>query len=127
MMSIRHVPPMASGSFLIASGLPAAIMKVAIQGGTPGTGTGGICLRLVSPDGKSVVFAKQEGQGSGATVRFVVQTLDGKPLQEVAVPPSEPLRWTPDGRAITYIQFDPNAECACICSCSRFREDRQSS
>ena len=90
---------------------PPRIMKVAIQGGIPvELARGGVSLPAVSPDGKSVVFAKQEGQGSGATVRFVVQTLDGKTLQEVAGSAfADTLRWTPDGRAITYIQFDPNA------------------
>ena len=59
----------------------------------------------VSPDGESMLYIRQEEQGTNAKLKFVVQKLEpGSPLQEMDAPPlSSLVAWTPDGRAISYV------------------------
>jgi Tol biopolymer transport system component len=62
----------------------------------------------VSPDGQSVLFDRRTGQGAALSLRLVVETLDGKPLQEISVPQqADVFGWAPGGRAVSYLLFDP--------------------
>ena len=89
-------------------GMP-QVMKVSSDGGAPTElARGNIHQASVSPDGKSILFDKRVGQGSALSLRLVAATLDGKPLQEISIPQqSDIFGWAPDGRAVTYLLFDP--------------------
>ena len=54
-----------------------------------------------------IAYGRFDGQGASAKSKFVVQRLEGgAPIQEIEVPPTYAwygLKWTPDGRALTYI------------------------
>jgi Tol biopolymer transport system component len=90
---------------------PTRIVKVPIDGGAATElARGAVTFASVSPDGTSIVFDKQVGQGAAATLEVVIETLDGKPQQEIKVPQqAELFAWTPDGRAISYVLYDPGA------------------
>ncbi|PYS51113.1 MAG: hypothetical protein DMF68_05365 [Acidobacteria bacterium] len=58
----------------------------------------------VSPDGKSVAYFYKETDN--APFRIAIAALEGgEPFKTFALPPTfdAPLRWTPDGRAVAYI------------------------
>jgi eukaryotic-like serine/threonine-protein kinase len=63
---------------------------------------------VISPDGSLVTYGKMDGQGAAAKSKIVVQRTDGGViLQEIEMPSTsnwQRLGWTPDGRALTYVQ-----------------------
>jgi eukaryotic-like serine/threonine-protein kinase len=87
----------------------ARVLKVSSDGGVPTElARGNIHQVSVSPDGQSVLFDKRTGQGAALSLRLVVETLDGKPLQEISVPQqADVFGWAPGGRAVSYLLFDP--------------------
>jgi Tol biopolymer transport system component len=66
----------------------------------------------ISPDGKFVAYRKDDVTNGG--FRFIVKSLDGgAPLREIEGPSSFSeyrwLSWSPDGRALTFVQPGTNA------------------
>ena len=100
-------------SFLSTDSMP-RILKVSTDGGTPVELFRGTIASppAVSPDGSRVAYGKIDGQGAGAKSKIVVQLLQsgaiaGAQAQEIEMPATsnwQRLGWTPDGRALTYVQ-----------------------
>ncbi len=86
------------------------LLKVSSAGGSATELARGIIgSASVSPDGKSIAFSRQEGQGSDASQHFLIETLDGKPEREIGIPAQADIfDWTPDGRGISYLLYDPS-------------------
>jgi Tol biopolymer transport system component len=83
------------------------IFKLSADGGEPvELARGDVDGPSVSPDGSTVAYVRAEGQGPNAKTMFVVQKLEGGvPVQELdAGPHANAVGWTPDGRALTYLQ-----------------------
>lgn len=83
----------------------AALWKVSIEGGEPIQLTDKATVRpVVSPDGKWIACEHQaEGDGK---IKMAVLPFDGgelKVIEGMAVPEYGMYRWSPDGRALTYI------------------------
>jgi serine/threonine protein kinase len=83
------------------------LFKVPVEGGAAvELAHGHVFSAAVSPDGASVAYIKNEGQGANAKSRFVVQRLEGgAPIKEIDLPPTYNawlLGWTPNGQALTY-------------------------
>jgi len=80
------------------------VWKIPAEGGEPVQLTDKFSISpTVSPDGKLVAYIYQD---ENAPERIAVALLDGgEPLKTFDVPitSSNPLRWTPDGRAVAYI------------------------
>jgi Tol biopolymer transport system component len=96
-----------------------AIYRMAVDGGSPKeVARGNVSSPAISPDGKSLAYVKVEGQGAKLKVSLVVSSLDGGPaLKEIVMPPdlqnmngSQALRWTPDGRGVTWLSTIKNAQ-----------------
>ena len=84
------------------------IFKVSIDGGAPvELARGTVSPPVVSPDGARVAYARLEGQGTSARLKFVVQKLEGgTPVQEIEAPAnSTTIGWTPDGHGLTYLRI----------------------
>lgn len=69
---------------------------------------GNVGPAAVSSDGTLVAYIRARGQGTNAETKFIVQKLEGgNTLQEIDAPAnSDFLRWTPDGRALTYLHTE---------------------
>ena len=84
------------------------IFKISIDGGTPVELARGTRFDPpVSPDGRLIAYGRTDGQGASAKSKIVVQRLeDGAILNEIEVNPVNfhNLGWTPDSRALTYVQ-----------------------
>jgi Tol biopolymer transport system component len=83
------------------------LWKVAISGGEPTQLTEVLASDPdISPDGKFVAFFSNDAQ-TGKGIITVVPFAGGAPVKTFPVPPTanweSGLRWTPDGRALTYI------------------------
>jgi eukaryotic-like serine/threonine-protein kinase len=82
------------------------IFKLPIDGGNPTElAHGNLSTPVVSPDGTSIVYLRTEGQGADAKNNFIVEKLDGgPPIYTIpAAANTANLAWTPDGRAIAYV------------------------
>jgi serine/threonine protein kinase/Tol biopolymer transport system component len=82
------------------------IFKVSSDGGTPvDLARGSVNWPAISPDGTLVAYVRVDGQGASAKSKFVVQKLEGgNPVQEIEAPADNVfLRWTPDGKGLTYV------------------------
>ena len=82
------------------------IMKVSIDGGVPvELAHGEVFFPMVSPDGRSVAYYKSEGEGERKKRKFVIQNIEGvAPIKEIDAPPrAGHLDWTPDGKALAYL------------------------
>jgi Tol biopolymer transport system component len=89
---------------------PYMLWRVPIDGGTPERVTDGISIRpTVSPDGKLIAFWHNDQQGSSRWRLRVVQFEGGATVNTFDVAPTvqvqwdTPLRWSSDGRYLTYI------------------------
>jgi eukaryotic-like serine/threonine-protein kinase len=88
------------------------LYKISIDGGTPVELAQGLDGGdpVVSPDGALVAYVRTDGQGVNAKTKFIVQKLEGgAPIHEIEKPAASSwqwwqLEWTPDGRALTYVQ-----------------------
>ena len=84
-----------------ARGRFAALWKVSMEGGTPVQLTDEPSQRAaISPDGKLIAYFLGGAQG-----KIRVMPFEGGPPIKTFDPPLTmvPLRWTPDGRALTYV------------------------
>jgi serine/threonine protein kinase len=83
---------------------PTTLWKVAVDGGAPVQLSDVWALMpSVSPDGKQVAcYYFERGETSWA-VRTGLLPLDGGPITRVSEHAGFPLRWSPDGSAITYV------------------------
>jgi serine/threonine protein kinase/Tol biopolymer transport system component len=95
------------------------INKISIDGGTLAELVGGdVSNPVVSPDGKLLAYGETEGQGANQKFNIVVRDLDGgPPLKKFIMPPSlanvngsPALRWTPDGRGLSFLSTIGNAQ-----------------
>jgi serine/threonine protein kinase/Tol biopolymer transport system component len=89
---------------------PYALWRVSIDGGTPERVTDGTSIRpTVSPDGKLIAFWYNDEQQSSRWRLKVIQFEGGATLNIFDVAPTvqvqwdTPLRWSHDGRYLTYI------------------------
>jgi len=89
---------------------PYSIWRVPIEGGTPQRVTEGASIRAtVSPDGKLLAFWYNDEQENSHWMLKVTQVDSGATLnvfdvaQTVQVQWDTPLRWTPDGGYLTYV------------------------
>jgi eukaryotic-like serine/threonine-protein kinase len=88
------------------NGNQARVLKVSIDGGDPVEfARGNVHEPVVSPDGALVVYLRFDGQGADAKSNFIVQKIDGgPPIYTIPAPANAAnLAWTPDGRAIAYV------------------------
>lgn len=92
------------------SGGEPALWKVSIDGGEPAQLTLAIAARpVVSPDGKRIACLYQDGKDAvfkAAVLSFTEGPGAGGPpivIEDMAQPDRYILRWSPDGRALTYI------------------------
>jgi eukaryotic-like serine/threonine-protein kinase len=95
------------------------IYKMAMDGGSPKEVVkGNVCCPAISPDGRSLVYLKIEGQGAKLKASFVVSSLEGGPApKEIVMPPdlqnangAPELGWTPDGKGLTWLSTIKNAQ-----------------
>ena len=101
------------GKWMVYSGPVASdslyhIFKVSTDGGTAvELAKGQVFNPVVSPDGTSVAYGRNEGQGASAKAKFEMQRLEGgAPVQVIDLPSTyswQNLGWTPDGHALTYV------------------------
>lgn len=89
---------------------PFALWRLSIDGGTPEKLTDGISIRSqISPDGKLVAFWYNDLKDESTWKLKVVQFDGGAVFKVFDVPSSlhvnwdSPLRWSPDGRFLTYV------------------------
>ena len=89
---------------------PYSLWRVSIDGGTPEQITEGVSIRATySPDGKSLAFWYNDEQQDSRWMLKVINVDGGATLNMFEVAPTvqvnwdTPLRWTPDGRYLTYI------------------------
>jgi Tol biopolymer transport system component len=87
-----------------------SLWKVPVEGGDPFrlTSAENIAAPSVSPDGKLVAYAFRNGR-AGSSVKIVVAPFEGgDPIIAFGLPPTAnldvPVRWTPDGQALTYVE-----------------------
>ena len=100
------------GKWVVYTGVYASnnvqhIFKVSTEGGEPvELARGSVFGAKVSPDGTLVAYGRTEVQGTSAKSKIVVANLEGgAPVQEIEAPPNyNRLGWTPNGRALTYLQ-----------------------
>jgi len=100
------------GKWVLYSGDKAGsgyIARIPIEGGEPEEIAKGSIQYgpVVSPDGRSMVYTRLEGQGANLKLLFVMQQLEpGAPVRTIEAPPSATsVDWTPDGRGITFVQI----------------------
>ncbi|HVG39648.1 MAG TPA: protein kinase [Pyrinomonadaceae bacterium] len=93
-----------------AESLP-TVWRVSLEGGTPQRLTSGLSIRpIVSPDGKMLAYWHKEAKPE-APWRILISPLEGgEAVKSFDVPQSlasgnTSLRWTPDGRALAFIDF----------------------
>jgi Tol biopolymer transport system component/predicted Ser/Thr protein kinase len=89
---------------------PYRIMKVSIDGGQPAElARGQVEEPAVSPDGNLIAYLRLDGEGANQKIKFVIEKIEGGvPVQEMDAPTrikQNALGWTPDGRALTYVDF----------------------
>jgi serine/threonine protein kinase/Tol biopolymer transport system component len=96
-----------------------AIYKMAVDGGSlKEVAKGNVYCPTISPDGKSLAYLKAEGQGAKLKISLVVSSLEGGPaMKEIVMPSdlqnmngSQALRWTPDGKGLTWLSTIKNAQ-----------------
>ncbi|MBS1810173.1 MAG: PD40 domain-containing protein [Acidobacteria bacterium] len=79
------------------------VWKIAMEGGTPIQLTTKHSVRpAVSPDGKMFACLYKKDLGDGPAVLAIIPAEGGEPIQYFEHILT-PVRWTPDGRAVTYI------------------------
>ena len=91
---------------------PVLNMKISIDGGEPTrlNDKSGITPPSFSPDGKRVAYSYIDEQRGSVEIVEVVDFPNGTLLSSIQLPSTEnvtnnsPLRWTPDGRAISFIE-----------------------
>jgi serine/threonine protein kinase/Tol biopolymer transport system component len=89
---------------------PSRMMRMPVSGGdaTP-VGPGGASQPTPSPDGESLLFTLNEGQGAARKQSFaVLHIADGKIVQRWPIPVGgsadvTELAWTPDGKGFLYV------------------------
>jgi Tol biopolymer transport system component/aminoglycoside phosphotransferase (APT) family kinase protein len=92
-----------------------SLRKVPIDGGDPIqlTGTVGFLIPSVSPDGKMIAYVDRE-ERAGSPDRIVVIPFEGgDPVKTFDLPPTfehAAVRWTPDGRALTFTDIRNGVE-----------------
>jgi serine/threonine protein kinase len=84
------------------------IFKVSIDGGNPiELARGTQFSPPVSPNGKMIAYGKNEGQGTTAESKIIVQNLDDAAIvKEIEMPATYnwvSLGWRPDSKALTYV------------------------
>jgi serine/threonine protein kinase/Tol biopolymer transport system component len=89
---------------------PYLLWRVPIDGGTPEKMTDGVVMRpAISPDGKFIAFWYNEGQQDSRWKLKVAQFDGGATFNIFEVAPAvqvqwdSPLRWTPDGQYLVYV------------------------
>jgi Tol biopolymer transport system component len=99
----------------VGEGSLAALWKMPIDGGTPIRLTSQLATRAsISPDGRLIAYW-QKDQQPNAVWRIAIINFDGgTPIKTFDVPQSPansftPLRWTQDGRALSYIDYRDGA------------------
>lgn len=81
-----------------------SLWKVPIDGGAPVLVTDETVGRSsVSPDGKLLAYAYVAQHENPTTGVKVVPVEGGRPVMQFRFELSNPLRWTPDGRALAYL------------------------
>lgn len=101
------------GKWVVYRGSDSSLWKVSIDGGPPVRLTDRPAQRPVfSPDGK-MIACYYHVEANAPWKLALIPTEGGQPLKlfDVALTPGNwiVLRWTPDGRAIFYIDYDRNA------------------
>jgi Tol biopolymer transport system component len=91
-------------------GQPYALWRVPVDGGTPEKLTEGIAIRpTISPDGKLIACWYNDGKQDSRWLLKVINFEGGAVFnvfdvaQTVYVQWDTPLRWSPDGRSLTYV------------------------
>ncbi|HEX5883326.1 MAG TPA: hypothetical protein VFY67_02160, partial [Pyrinomonadaceae bacterium] len=91
-------------------GQPYSLWRVSIDGGTPEKITEGVSIRpTFSPDGKLLAFWYNDQQQNSRWMLKVINVDGGATFNVFEVAPAvqvnwdTPLRWTPDGRYLTYV------------------------
>jgi eukaryotic-like serine/threonine-protein kinase len=86
------------------------IWKVSIEGGQPVRLADKEAIQpAVSPDGKLIAYFTRDGGSANSPWKMAIMPFDGgQPAKEFNIPPTVDtlwysIRWTPDGRALTYV------------------------
>ena len=82
------------------------ILKIPIDGGAPvELAHGNVFFPFVSPDGTLLAYGRTDGQGANQKSQFIVQKVEGgAKVYEFEAPAFfTELKWTADGRALTYV------------------------
>jgi TolB protein len=92
------------------AGTPHSLWRVPIDGGTPERLTQELTIRsTISPDGKLIAFWQNDQKGDSRWRLRVAQVDNGATVntfdvaQTVQVQWDAPLRWSPDGRQLVYV------------------------
>ena len=95
---------------LVDSGNAMVLWKVPVEGGTPVRITEKLSMRpTVSPDGKLIACWQESEQPNRGPRIAVIPLAGGQPVKTFDITPTTragwdaPLRWTPDGKALTYM------------------------
>jgi Tol biopolymer transport system component len=82
------------------------IYRLSTDGGEPlDLAVGDVFEPAVSPDGKMVVYGRNQGEGATAEAQLVIQSIEGGPPIQAILAPAGFFQpgWVPGSRAVTYI------------------------
>jgi Tol biopolymer transport system component len=80
-----------------------ALWKVSIDGGEPVKVFESMPRSAVSPDGKLIAYSMRKPGSPDKLALFSIGSGSSVKVFDVKLEPPENIRWTPDGRAITYV------------------------